>query len=87
MPLYPLAAAFVGATGHTGMTIDGAFRYTKEADHMTIPPLPKVRDFQSWRQSARELVVASSGLGPVAFEWINKVEEKGVDLAQPVRES
>ncbi len=27
-------------------------------------------------------MVAASGLGPVAYDWINKVEDKGVDLAQ-----
>ncbi len=58
-------------TGQAGMTVDGVYRYTKEADQITIPPLPKVPDFQNWRQSVRELVVAACGLGPVAFEWIN----------------
>ncbi len=73
---------FNGLTGQAGMTVDGVYRYTKEADQITIPPLPKVPYFQNWRQSVRELVVAASRLGPVAFGWTNKVEDKGIDLAQ-----
>ncbi len=71
-----------GIIGQAGMTADGVYLYTKDADQTTIPPLPTVSEFQHWRQSVRELVVAASGLGPVAFDWINKVEDKGVDLAQ-----
>ncbi len=35
--------AFNGVTGQAGLTIDGVYRYTKEADQITIPPLPEVR--------------------------------------------
>ncbi len=82
VPSWQPTSAFNGMTGQVGMTVDGVYRYTKEADQMTLPPLPQVSDFENWRQSVRELVVATFGLGLVAFEWIKKVEDKGADLAQ-----
>jgi hypothetical protein len=49
----------------------------KEAEKITLPALPKTPGFRAWRINMRNAVVAASGKGNLAFQWIREVEEPG----------
>ena len=62
----------------------------KEADIIDIrlPNAPDPPHFDKWQATVRQEVVAASGRGQAAFEWMLEVERPGVnfdDLSSPGR--
>ena len=56
-------------------------RPIKEADHVKLQALPNTVQFRGWRTLVRDEVLAASGRGKIAFEWIIEVEKPGATYA------
>ena len=53
----------------------GGSKTRKEQDKITLNPMPTPQQYRSWRLSTIQKVVAASGRGHRAFQWIMAVED------------
>jgi hypothetical protein len=53
----------------------------KEADKISLLPMPTIASFRSWKIALRNEVAGASGDPDQGFKWITEVEQPGANLA------